>query len=108
MEVACRGCSEAGGTTVGILPGDRASDANSFVEVALPTGMGEARNALVAKAGLGMIAVGGEYGTLSEVALALKIGKPVVAIGKWTKIEGVAHAKSAEDAVEQLARVLTP
>ena len=78
MEAACRGAKEAGGTTVGILPGSDRAEANAWVDVALPTGLGEARNALVARAADAMVAVGGGYGTLSEIALALRAGKRVV------------------------------
>lgn len=90
MEAACRGAAQVGGLTVGILPGLDASEANPWVQVAIPTGLGEARNALVAGAGEGVIAIGGEYGTLSEIALALKAGKRVVGLGTWD-IPGV-HA----------------
>ena len=83
MEAACKGCQQAGGTTVGILPGSDPREANQWVDVCIPTGMEEARNALVAKAGEAMIAVGGEYGTLSEIAFALKLGKTVVGLGSW-------------------------
>ena len=83
MEAACRGAHEAGGTTVGILPGADRSAANPWVDVAVPTGLGEARNALVVRAADAVLAVGGEYGTLSEIAFALKAGKPVVGVGTW-------------------------
>jgi uncharacterized protein (TIGR00725 family) len=83
MEAACRGAREAGGTTLGLLPGSDRSAANPWVSVAVPTGLGEARNALVVRAADAVIAVAGEYGTLSEIALALKAGKPVVGIGTW-------------------------
>jgi uncharacterized protein (TIGR00725 family) len=106
MEAACKGCAGAGGRTVGILPGDKPGDANPYVTVALPTGLGEARNVLVAKAGEGMIAVGGEFGTLSEVAFALKMGKPVVALDKWSGVEGVVGVHSADEAVQRLVQVL--
>jgi uncharacterized protein (TIGR00725 family) len=98
MEAACRGAKGAGGTTVGILPGlDRAS-ANPFVDVAVPTGLGEARNALVVRAADVLIAVGGAYGTLSEIALALKTGKRVVGLGSW-EIDGVEAVEDAQRAV---------
>src|SRR6185436_14163925 len=77
MEAACRGAKEAGGMTVGILPGDDRSAANRFVDAAIPTGLGEGRNVLVVRAADAVIAVGGAYGTLSEIALALKAGKRV-------------------------------
>jgi uncharacterized protein (TIGR00725 family) len=98
MEAACRGARAAGGTTLGLLPGLDRSDANEFVTVAVPTGLGEARNALVVRAADAVIALGGGYGTLSEIALALKAGKRVVGLGTW-EIEGVIAVDDAEAAV---------
>lgn len=83
MEAACRGAKAGGGLTVGILPGSDRADANEHVDVAIPTGLGEARNALVVRAADALVAVGGEFGTLSEIALALQAGKPVVGLGTW-------------------------
>ena len=83
MEATCRGAKSAGGTTVGILPGLARDEANAWVDVAIPTGLGEARNALVVRAADVLIAIGGEYGTLSEIALALKTGKAVVGVETW-------------------------
>jgi uncharacterized protein (TIGR00725 family) len=101
MEAACRGAREAGGTTLGILPGHDRRDANPFVEVAVPTGLGEARNALVVRAADALVAVGGAYGTLSEIALALKGGKRVVGLGTW-EIDGVETAEDPGRAVESV------
>jgi hypothetical protein len=84
MAAACRGAKTAGGTTVGILPGDDRGEANPWVDVAIPTGLGEARNALVVRTCDAVVAIGGEFGTLSEVALALKLGRPVVGLGTWS------------------------
>ena len=106
MQAACKGCKSAGGQTVGILLGDDPARANEWVDAALPTGMGEARNALVAKAGEAMVAVGGEYGTLSEIAFALKLGKTVVAIGKWSELDGVTPATSASNATDLIFQAL--
>jgi hypothetical protein len=83
MEAACRGAKAAGGTTVGILPTDDRHHANEYVDVAIATGMGEARNALVVRAADVLVAVDGEFGTLSEIALALRTGTPVVGIDTW-------------------------
>jgi hypothetical protein len=83
MEAACRGAQAAGGLTVGILPGDSSVDGNEYLSVALPTGMGEARNVIVVRAGEAVIAIGGGLGTLSEIAHALRLRKPVVALGSW-------------------------
>jgi hypothetical protein len=100
MEAACRGAQEAGGTTVGILPGHDRADANPYVDVAVATGLGEARNALVVRAADALIAVGGEYGTLSEIALALKAGKPVVGIDSWD-LDRIERADDAATAVRR-------
>ncbi len=98
MEAACRGASREGGTAVGILPGLDRGAANPFVSVAVATGLGEARNALVVRAADALIAVGGAYGTLSEIALALKAGKPVIGLGTW-EIDGVERVEGPEAAV---------
>jgi len=83
MEGACKGAKSKGGLTVGILPSEDREWANPFVDVAIPTGLGEARNTLVARCADAVIAVGGQFGTLSEIALALKMKKPVVGIDTW-------------------------
>jgi uncharacterized protein (TIGR00725 family) len=98
MEAACRGARAEGGTTIGILPGLDRSAANPYVQVAIATGLGEARNALVVRAADSLIAVGGAYGTLSEIALALKAGKRVVGLKTW-EIEGITPVQSAEAAL---------
>jgi uncharacterized protein (TIGR00725 family) len=86
MEAACRGAKSAGGLTVGLLPGTSFADANPWVDVAIPSGLGEARNALVVASSHAVIAIGGEYGTLSEIALALRAGKPVIGVGTWSLV----------------------
>jgi uncharacterized protein (TIGR00725 family) len=100
MAATCRGAREAGGIAVGLLPGSDRSAANEWVSVAIPTGLGELRNGLVVRAADAVIAVGRGYGTLSEVALALKAGRPVVGLGSW-EVEGVEPAQSAEEAVQR-------
>jgi uncharacterized protein (TIGR00725 family) len=100
MAAACRGAASAGGLTVGILPGSDRGAANEWVRVAIPTGLGEMRNALVVRAADAVIAVGGAYGTLSEIALALKTAVPVVGIGTWP-IDGIERVDSASDAASR-------
>jgi len=100
MEAACRGAKAAGGTTVGLLPGLDRRDANPWVDVPIATGLGEARNVLVVRAADALIAVGGEFGTLSEIAFALKTGKKVIGLGTWdlpriTRVSTAAEAVSA-------------
>jgi uncharacterized protein (TIGR00725 family) len=105
MEAACRGSQNAGGITIGLLPGDDLSEANPYLDVALPTGMGHIRNALVAQAGECVIAIGGGYGTLSEIGIALKSGRKVIGIDTWNAVDNsgkrikIIRAKSAEEAV---------
>ena len=83
MAAACRGARAAGGLTIGILPGDDPEAANPHVDVVIATGLGEARNAIVARTARAIVAIGGRYGTLSEIAFALKGGVPVVGVGTW-------------------------
>ena len=95
MAAACQGAKVAGGLTVGILPGADRSEANPDVDVALATGLGEARNAIVARAADAVIAISGGYGTLSEIGLALKMGKPVIGLGTWC----LEHSAQSVDAI---------
>ncbi len=105
MEAACRGAKGAGGVTVGVLPGADRSVANRWVDVAVATGLGEARNAVVVRTADAVIAVAGAYGTLSEIALALAAGTPVIGLGTWQLSrsgeadEGIEEAGSPEEAV---------
>jgi hypothetical protein len=94
MDAACRGAHESGGTTVGLLPGSDRSAANPHLTVAIATGLGELRNGLVVRAADAVIGVGGSFGTLSELALARRIGTPVVLLGGWRVRE--ASGASAE------------
>ena len=83
MESACRGARAAGGVTVGLLPGDDRRAANPWLSIALPTGLGEGRNVLLVRAAEAIVAIGGGWGTLSEIALALRAGKTVVGLDTW-------------------------
>jgi uncharacterized protein (TIGR00725 family) len=88
MEAACRGARSRGGLTLGLLPGLDREAANGWVLVAVPTGLGEARNALVVRAADAVVAIGGGWGTLSEIALALKTGVPVIGVSTWEAVIG--------------------
>jgi uncharacterized protein (TIGR00725 family) len=101
MEAAARGARRAGGLTVGILPGDRGEDANPSIDVPVATGLGEARNVVNVRAAEAVVAVAGRYGTLSEIALALGMGIPVVAFGAWSDLRDVIQEGSPEEAVEK-------
>ena len=111
MEAACRGARSRGGLTVGLLPGTDRDAANGWVVVALPTGLGEARNALVVRAADAVVAIGGGWGTLSEIALALKTGVPVVGVGTWepaqggSPVEGVVPVDEPRAAVAEALRL---
>jgi uncharacterized protein (TIGR00725 family) len=104
MEAAARGAKEAGGTTIGILPGHERASANPYLDHVLTTGMGHARNLAVVSSGDAVIAIGGGYGTLSEIGLAAKIGRPVVILAGWRLqndegIEGISYAASPAEAI---------
>lgn len=101
MEAASRGAAAAGGTVVGILPGADAADANAHVGVAIATGLGDARNAVIANTAEAFVAIGRGLGTLSEIAFALKRGKPVVGLETW-EVEGVWRVETPADAVSRL------
>ena len=110
MEAACRGAAAEGGRTVGILPGTDPREANRYVELPIPTGMGWARNVMVALAGQAVIAIDGGYGTLSELAYALQAGIPIVTLRTWrmTDHRGVLETKfiEAETAAEAVAKAV--
>ena len=112
MEAACRGARSRGGMTVGLLPGLDRGEANGWVQVAVPTGLGEARNALIVRAADAIVAIGGAWGTLSEIALGLRAGLPVVGLDTWElsrggrAVEGIAAMDNPSQAVsEALARL---
>jgi uncharacterized protein (TIGR00725 family) len=109
MEAAARGAKQAGGLTVGILPTPEADAANAFIDVPIPTGMGEARNVILVRAAQAVIAIAGAYGTLSEIAFALRLGVPVVGLETW-QLRGpdgsVPPIIQAKTPVEAVARAL--
>jgi hypothetical protein len=99
MEAAARGAKSAGGTTIGILPGETRSDANEWIDHVVVTGIGHARNLAVAASGDAVIAVGGSWGTLAEVGFAMRLGRRVVILEPGWEIEGVPRAASPAEAV---------
>lgn len=99
MEAAAQGAREAGGHTIGILPGYNRQSANRHIEFAVATGMGEARNAIVIGSADAVVALAGEGGTLAEIGFALKLKRPVVALGAWNEIAGLHRADAPAAAV---------
>ena len=107
MEAACKGASEAGGLTIGILPGDSRRDANPYVQIPIVTGIGYARNVAVVKTAQAVIAIDGSYGTLTEIGYALQSGIPVIGLGTWSMAidnktdDNIIIAKNAKEAVDK-------
>jgi uncharacterized protein (TIGR00725 family) len=106
MEAAARGAQEAGGLTVGILPGGDRREANPFIQVAVATHIRHARNSIIAHTADALIAVDGEYGTLSEIALGLKLGKPVIGLKTAWNIPGIVPVNSPGEAIEKVIALL--
>jgi uncharacterized protein (TIGR00725 family) len=111
MEAACRGAASENGITVGILPGSDRVRGNAHLTVSIPTGMGEMRNTLIVRSADALIAIAGEFGTLSEIAFALKIGVPVVGLGTWElakrgqPVEAFLRVESPAEAVREALRL---
>lgn len=112
MEAASKGARRAGGTALGFLPGIDHDGGNEYLTIAIPTGLGHTRNALVAQAGDIVVAIGGSYGTLSEIGIALKVGRKVIGVGSWEGMNGrqqpleILVAQSASEAVNLVLREL--
>ncbi|HEX4209936.1 MAG TPA: TIGR00725 family protein [Candidatus Binataceae bacterium] len=99
MQAAAAGAQAAGGHTIGILPNYDRGSANPHIEFVIATGMGQARNVIIVASSDAVIALPGEGGTLSEIGLALKLGRPVIALGAWREIDGIRNAATPEAAV---------
>lgn len=106
MLAVCEGVAAQGGISIGLLPGETLADGNPFVTVPIPTGIGLARNAIIARGALCLIAIGGSYGTLSEVAFGMQFGKRVFGLEGAPHVEGVQHLPNVEAAIEAVARVV--
>lgn len=106
MEAACRGAKEAGGTTIGLVPGKSKEDANAFVDIALPTTIGFARNAMVAASGHVVLALPGSHGTLSEICYALVYKRPVIDLGDWN-YPGTIKVKDLKEAEVKIKELLS-
>ena len=107
MEAACKGAKSAGGSTIGILPGLSKNEANQWIDIPICTGLGDARNIVVVRTGFAVIAIGGAYGTLSEIGHALSDGKPIFALNSWEISKSgiqdplLTHCKNETEAVEK-------
>lgn len=106
MEAACRGAKRAHGLTIGVLPTSSKADVNRFVDIPIVTGMGEARNLIIVRSADALIAVGGRFGTLSEIAFALALGKPVVGWHTWENFENIIYVEQPQQAVTVVMKLL--
>ena len=104
MEAVCRGAKAAGAAAIGILPGNDTSSANPHVTIPIATGLGQMRNHLVVANGRACVAVGGGGGTLSEIGLALKLGRPVAATGHWSGLPGIHAVATPEEAIDWISK----
>ncbi len=105
MLSACKGAKSLDGLTIGILPGTTSSEANEYVDVPVVTGLGHARNIIIVRSSKVLIAVGGEFGTLSEIAFALKLNTPVIGINTWNVSESIIRADTAKEAVSKALKL---
>jgi len=109
MEAASKGAKAAGGLTIGILPGLSPNDANPYVDLPIATGLGEARNIIIVRTADVLIAVGGGYGTLSEIAFALRLQKPVIGLDTWDVAVSIVRVQTPQEAiVEAFTRLESP
>jgi uncharacterized protein (TIGR00725 family) len=106
MEAACEGAASRDGVSIGLLPDPEPQGANSFVTIPLATGIGEARNAVVARAALALVAIGSSYGTLSEIALGLQFGRPVLTLLDSAPVAGTRALATVEDALDAVCRIV--
>lgn len=106
MEAACKGAKDAGGETIGILPGDDPASANGYVDIAIATGMGIARNIIIIRSALAVLAVNGSYGTLSELAYALQLNKPIIGLETWDVSEKILIAANPQQAVQKILEII--
>ncbi|MCM8780868.1 MAG: TIGR00725 family protein [Candidatus Omnitrophica bacterium] len=105
MEAVCKGFKEEGGLTIGIIPGYDKKEANPYVDIVIPTGLGLARNVLVVKTADVVVALPGEAGTLSEIAFCLQFGIPVISLCSW-EIKGVIKANTADEAISKIKEII--
>ncbi len=107
MEAASKGAFEAGAITVGILPSTKAHDANPYVKIPVATGMGQARNVILVTSVEAVVSIAGGFGTLSEIALALKLWKPVIGLNTWENIPDVQYVNTPQEVIERLEELFS-
>jgi len=107
MEAVCKGAKEKNGVTIGILPGNNPLEANPYIDIAIATGMGISRNLIIIRSASAVIAISGGFGTLSELAFALQLEKPVIGLHSWDVSENVVIASEPQDALEKLNKLFT-
>jgi uncharacterized protein (TIGR00725 family) len=107
MEAVCKGAKAKDGKTIGILPGNSPAEANPYIDVSVATGMGISRNLIIIRSAVAVIAISGGYGTLSEMAFALQLEKPVIALRSWEVSENVVIASDPDDAIEKLKQIIS-
>lgn len=106
MEAASRGAKKGGGTTIGVLPGTDKNAANAYIDIPIVTGLGEARNTIIVRTADALIAVGGRFGTLSEIAFSLAFEKPIVGLDTWKNLENMIYCGTPEKAVKRVLQLL--
>lgn len=105
MEAVCKGARSQGGRTIGVLPGDNIKEANPYVSVPVATGMGIGRNIIIIRTAVAVLAIDGQYGTLSEIAFALQLKKPVVGLQSWEVSADIIQAPNIEQAVNEIVKI---
>ena len=105
MEAVCKGARSEGGHTIGVLPGDTIRDANPYVSIPVATGMGIGRNIIIIRTAMAVLAIDGKYGTLSEIAFALQLKKPVVGLQSWDVSADIIQAPNIEQAVNEIVKI---
>jgi uncharacterized protein (TIGR00725 family) len=106
MEAVCKGAKSKDGKTIGILPGNNPIEANPYIDVAIATGMGVSRNLIIIRSAIAVIAISGGFGTLSELAFALQLEKPVIGLRTWEVSENVDVASDPQEALEKLNKLI--
>lgn len=106
MEAVCKGAKSKNGKTIGILPGNSPGEANPYIDVSIATGMGVSRNLIIIRSAVAVIAISGGFGTLSELAFALQLDKPVIGLRTWEVSENIEMASNPEDAIAKLNKLL--